>query len=123
MSTRANIVVTFNDKTIKQYYHHCDGYPEYMGVLLYSFIETCGFIQLSTRCVDALFETLLKMEGHFEDEGEERNVHGDIEYLWFVDLVNYELTYTHRNYGEDVKHLNEANEGETVFRMKYTEER
>ena len=35
MSTRSRIAIKQKDNTYKSIYCHCDGYPEYNGVILY----------------------------------------------------------------------------------------
>jgi len=39
MSTRATIILKEKDKQDKFVYHHCDGYPEFVGVNFKKFIE------------------------------------------------------------------------------------
>lgn len=100
MSTRSNILVRYNvggrglEEKVHQYYHHCDGYPEWMGVVLDSFITSAQVCGKSGETVDFVFKMLLNSEGHFEDEGYYKGLHSDIEYVWYVDLINFKLTYT-----------------------------
>lgn len=97
MSTRATIKITYQAGNTIQLYHHCDGYPEYMGVLLESFCKTAFFMRYGTG-VDTAFYNLLKMEKHFEFEKEDV-WHSDIEYIWFVKLTKdgYDISYTEVN--------------------------
>ena len=97
MSTRATIMVTYQAGNTVQLYHHCDGYPEYMGKLLDSFCNTAYFLRYGNS-VDNAFYNLLKMEKHFEFEQGEI-IHSDIEYIWYVKLENdgFEITYTEVN--------------------------
>ena len=95
MSTRATILVTYKAGNTIQLYHHCDGYPEYMGRMLESFCNTSFYL---SGDVDTNFYNLLKMEKHFENETKGVR-HGDIEYCWYVTLSEdgYEVSYTELN--------------------------
>lgn len=97
MSTRATILLTYSAGHTIQLYHHCDGYPEYMGKLLESFCNTAFFMRHGTS-VDTAMYNLLKMEKHFEFEKKGLR-HGDIEYIWYVTLSKdgYEVSYTEVN--------------------------
>ena len=97
MSTRATIKLTYQAGNTIQLYHHCDGYPEYMGKLLESFCNTAFFMKYSAG-IDTAMYNLLKMEKHFEFE-DDKIRHGDIEYIWYVKLEEdgYEITYTEIN--------------------------
>ena len=94
MSTRATIKLTYKAGNTIQMYHHCDGYPEYMGKLLENFCNTAYFMRYGTGVDNAMYN-LLKMEKHFEIE--ERGLcHGDIEYIWYVTLREdgFDVSYT-----------------------------
>jgi hypothetical protein len=104
MSTRATIILTYQAGNTIQMYHHCDGYPEYMGKLLESFCKTAFFMRYGSG-VDTAMYNLLKMEKHFEIE-ERGFCHGDIEYIWYVTL---------REDGFDVSYTDLRNEFDTIF--------
>ena len=89
MSTRANIVVIKQDGDRHQFYHHTDGYPNWMGKTLNSFLTSSYAIAGDDSDMETIFFKLLEMEGHFEEEKLGR-IHRDIEYLWVVNL-GYEL--------------------------------
>lgn len=97
MSTRATILLTYQAGNTIQMYHHCDGYPEYMGKLLESFCNTAYFMRYGKGVDNAMYE-LLKMEKHFEIEKEGIR-HADIEYIWYVKLSEegYDISYTEIN--------------------------
>ena len=97
MSTRATILITYQAGNTVQLYHHCDGYPEYMGKLLDTFCNTAFFMKYGTG-VDEAFYNLLKMEKHFEIEKAGLR-HADIEYCWYVKLTEdgYDISYTEIN--------------------------
>lgn len=88
MSTRCNIILK-DDKHKVILYHHCDGYPEGVGIYLYNgFHETlagCRHIDLED-CVNSL----LKDE---KDHSYEWTccIHRDIEYLYEIDTHNKTL--------------------------------
>ena len=97
MSTRATILLTYKAGNTIQLYHHCDGYPEYMGKLLESFCSTAYFMRYGNN-VDEVMYKLLKMEKHFEFEDTGIR-HTDIEYVWYVKLEEdgFEVSYTEVN--------------------------
>ena len=102
MTTRCNVLVRYNNyrcenEIIRQYYHHTDGYPEGIGRVLDAFLTSAQVCGKNENNLDFIFKMLLTAEGHFEDEGYYKNLHSDIEYLWYVDLVNCKLTYTKVN--------------------------
>ena len=97
MSTRSNIFVDFNGER-KQFYHHCDGYLKGVGNDLLVRMEMA-----ITRTRNAIpyslkgdtfslrieraykeFLNLLEEEGSYEPE--EIGLHGDIEYLYYVEF-------------------------------------
>lgn len=84
MSTRCNIIVR-DDKRSFTLYHHCDGYPEGVGLDLYNKFESRLKSEYKIDAVTVVNE-LLKDE---EDKGYEltRGLHADIEYLYEIDLV------------------------------------
>ena len=85
MSTRANIIVIGQDGQRRQYYHHTDGYPEWMGNMLANFFFTSYLCTDNDKARENFFLDLLDKEGRFESEAV-GNLHGDIEYLWLVKL-------------------------------------
>ena len=97
MSTRATILLTYKAGNTIQLYHHCDGYPEYMGKLLESFCSTAYFMRYGSNVDEAMYK-LLKMEKHFEFEDTGLR-HSDIEYVWYVKLEEdgFEVSYTEVN--------------------------
>lgn len=89
MSTRCNIIVK-DTKTEYQLYHHYDGYPEGVGEELKIFLNTEDFSQKA----ETFASELEKWDHCYENEGEGRNLHSDIEYLYTVDLTQGLLTCT-----------------------------
>lgn len=88
MSTRCNIIVR-DGKRQYTLYHHCDGYPEGVGLDLWNrFSEKLGNSRYDA--VDVVNE-LLKDK---EDDGYEltRGLHCDIEYLYEIDLMNERIS-------------------------------
>lgn len=89
MSTRATIILTYEVGNSVQLYHHTDGYPEYMGEMLSAFLKTVFFLPNS----DSSMYNLLKAEKHFEFEKSGIR-HGDIEYIWYLNLKDGTVSYT-----------------------------
>lgn len=97
MSTRSNIFVDFNGER-KQFYHHCDGYLDGVGkdllirmamaikrarkAIPYSLKDDNS--GLRTERAYKEFFNLLEEEGSYEPE--EIGLHGDIEYLYYVEF-------------------------------------
>lgn len=72
MSTRANVIVKKGDRSL-YFYRHCDGYPEELGEDLID----C----LVSDPVDTLFNIIENCNLELTD-----SIHGDIEYLYIIDL-------------------------------------
>ena len=90
MSTRCNIIVQ-DENTKYTLYHHCDGYPEYVGLCLFDGLYEK--IKKGGLYAEGVVNMLLK--GKIEDDdGYEltTGLHGDIEYLYVIDLVFKTLT-------------------------------
>lgn len=95
MSTRANILIINSDNTITQYYHHCDGYPSGVGEEL----RRCSLIgiginSLTKENVDVATKTILNTDSDYEEEysmgfEEHNHLHGDLSYLYVLDLAKY----------------------------------
>lgn len=92
MSTRSNIFVDFNGER-KQFYHHWDGYVEGVGKDLFVRMEMAiararnaipYSLGLRTERAYKEFLNLLEEEGSYESE--EIGLHGDIEYLYYVEF-------------------------------------
>lgn len=97
MSTRSNIFVDFNGER-KQFYHHCDGYLDGVGKDLLIRMEMAikrarkaipyslkdDNSGLRTERAYKEFFNLLEEEGSYKLE--EIGLHGDIEYLYYVEF-------------------------------------
>lgn len=85
MSTRCNIIVQDADSKYTLY-HHCDGYPEYVGVCLYKALYER--IQKHKYEAFEIVNMLVKAQLEGIDTSYELTfgLHGDIEYLYVVDL-------------------------------------
>lgn len=78
--TRCNIVVNDSEDTL-YLYHHCDGYPKGVGKELIDYLQTN-----TPKTADDVFKGLVFMYG---DSYEETNgIHGDISYLYTIDIDN-----------------------------------
>ena len=92
MSTRCNIIVQDSNNSC-QLYHHCDGYPSGVGAELKEFLNTVDF----SRSAEEFAEELEKWDHSYENEGIFATPHGDIEYLYKIDLTQGILTCTDDN--------------------------
>lgn len=79
MSTRCNIIIN-KDKECMWLYHHCDGYPEYIGCVLRDYINKLDKLNPYAIFDDLIFNNAI-------DDGFEASVglHSDIEYLYLID--------------------------------------
>lgn len=113
MSTRSNIILrqpgsieTIDGKNIWQYYHHCDGYPEGVGLDL----VTMAFNAFKSVCHGAFsrdgrkdlfyeftsifcqyYRDIPDSKGDYEPEGnygyaDINHLHGDIDFLYLLDF-------------------------------------
>ena len=87
MSTRANIVLQEKGYTL-WLYHHCDGYPSYLGRKLMQIMEN------HKKDYSDIFDIANEMIKDKEDNGFEitNGQHGDIEYLYLIDIQDKEIT-------------------------------
>lgn len=102
MSTRCNIIVMTEDGDNYQFYHHCDGYPEGVGIELVAMAQVAELTTKSDYNVFAggriyseelveNFLNIIRKSESYEDEGEiekpnYNKLHGDIEYLYVVKI-------------------------------------
>lgn len=99
MSTRSNILIIKKDSdnkfVVTQYYHHCDGYLEGVGEELRLYAVTgVGFSAISNEELDVNIKKLLSENSQYKQEdnydfSEKDGIHGDIEYLYVLDVANY----------------------------------
>lgn len=91
MSTRSNIVFVKKDYQNAQLYHHSDGYPDGVGAWL-----TEHYFSLSEKEQDELTtpEKCAKELNAWDDsfEIEDCALHGDIEYLYVINLDEESIT-------------------------------
>ena len=90
MSTRCNVIVKENDSKFFQLYHHYDGYPEGVGVDLENYIKEMDSEQLEDgkKFCDFLSNP---SRDTYEYEGTNIHPHGDIEYLYVVDISKQKI--------------------------------
>lgn len=102
MSTRANIII--QDSVTKLYfYRHSDGYPEVTGKSLKSFIKKYTQNKFRLDAMQSAGWLILKGYKEYLDQKNEHmkwkvgayepttEIHGDIEYLYIIDLDKREL--------------------------------
>lgn len=99
MATRASIIFKSNndDDTIIMY-HHWDGYYSYLGVKLEKYIKKYKHIKKPSK----LCKIINKDDDSFEYSD---NIHGDIAYLYVVNLINKTISVFDYNFNliKDVK--------------------
>ena len=95
MSTRCNVIIREHSGKFFQLYHHHDGYPEGVGTDLEDYIEQMDneFLVDGKKFSDFLCDP--KRDDEYEYEGTNIYPHGDIEYLYIVDLQKREITCFH----------------------------
>lgn len=100
MSTRANIFVDYKGKR-EQFYHHMDGYPEGVGKELLAKLRA-ALLDAADDIDDKGPEFFGMVYKYFRErlcrsaeyEPEEIGLHGDIEYLYFVNLDEMTVGFT-----------------------------
>lgn len=87
MSTRANIVLQEKGSAL-WLYHHCDGYPSYLGWKLMQIMEK------HKKDYSDIFDIANEMFKDKEDDGFEitKGQHGDIEYLYLIDIQDKKIS-------------------------------
>lgn len=101
MSTRCNIVLTqtttsndykTNENDIVLYHHH-DGYPSGVGFVLHEVLTKAKFFDSNSQSVydklDITNTLIKKSDAEFELT---RAIHGDIDYLYIIDIEKKKLT-------------------------------
>lgn len=113
MSTRANIIVTDGEDELI-FYRHCDGYPDGTlpsltkflglareGIIRDNVVQACGWLILIGASEDGICDQdgVVKLRsghlpgwkvGAYEPT---TSIHGDIEFLYLVDLKKQQLAY------------------------------
>lgn len=76
MSTRSNIIIHSEiESKFCVLYHHCDGYPEGVGVHLCDLLASVGFLNFENT------RSRIQEDSDYETTD---GIHGDIEYLYVV---------------------------------------
>lgn len=89
MSTRCNIKLIEKDRTIWLYHHH-DGYPRYLGAFLLT--KYHNTFQNNDRYIDIYDIANELIKDSKDDEFElTSGMHGDIEYLYEIDVDKREI--------------------------------
>ena len=106
MSTRCDIKVIYEDGVVFLYHHH-DGYPEYVGKFLYNKfnekIKSCRFYSPSS-VVNELIKNTEDDEYEWTTE-----LHGDIEYLYEIDLNKKEIRCFEVKWGSGERYVDYEN--------------
>lgn len=100
MSTRATIILKRGGETVAQLYHHFDGYELGVWKTLHTvFNKYDETKRIWYKELIPLLNKLEILQEGWELEPKEWN-HGDIEYLYFVDLETSKITYFKGNKDE-----------------------
>lgn len=100
MSTRTNIVIKRGNELV-QLYHHADGYPSGVGkdlqdgfALMKSEINGNDMLcALKSPMVFWLcLKNFIRYSNTYEDDGRSLQLHGDIEYVYVIDLCDKSIT-------------------------------
>lgn len=106
MSTRANIKI-IGDNATSYLYKHNDGYPNGLGNDLKQFIVDNGYF---TENYYPFSDKLIKTYPNIE---ETNSIHGDISYLYEIDLTNktfkcFRCNYKYEEYPNYIRTFNEV---------------
>lgn len=98
MATRANIKIIGESYQTTLLYRHCDGYPSELGAKLNDFVSNHGYEPIYT---DAYAKEIIKSLG--DDIEFTTCIHGDISYLYVIDLTKktlecFKCEYEHKEY-------------------------
>jgi hypothetical protein len=105
MSTRANIkIIGFN--AIAYLYKHNDGYPDGLGNDLKQFIAEHGYFS------NNYYPFTYKLLKTYPNIQETHSIHGDISYLYEIDLTNktfkcFRCNYKYEEYPNYIRTFNE----------------
>ena len=103
MSTRSTIYLTRGRRKILKMYHHCDWYETGVGQTLYKTFKPYGFKidPVSDKELISLLFKLETIQQGREIEPIDDLWHGDIEFLYYVDLNTRKITYFKYWLGEE----------------------
>lgn len=87
MSTRANIIIKDAAGEECILYHHCDGYPEGVGIELQRFVR---HVTDDNNSAESLARFIMQQDAQYEPT---EGIHGDIEYLYTINTSTHELHY------------------------------
>ena len=94
MSTRATILIKSKEQNEEvRVYHHCDGYPDGIGIDMKAYLKTVAYWDVYQIAND-LIKGECGMVGNRHDDGYELTPcqHGDEEYAYLIDCDNKTLT-------------------------------
>lgn len=99
MGTRSNILIIKKDSDNKfivtQYYHHFDGYLEGVGEeMRLSAVTALGLSTITNEALSESLDRIMSSDPSYEREenfapSDLDDLHGDIEYLYILDLAKY----------------------------------
>lgn len=100
MSTRCNVIVrdlATESETVL--YHHCDGYLSGVGFDLLDYVRRMIDLNIDRRCQDIACWLIEQNDGYEMTDG----IHGDIEYLYIVEMNSKQAGMKVRAYEADGK--------------------
>ena len=128
MSTRSNIFIDCNGDRL-QFYHHCDGYLEGVGIELLSMLKLAYSLtpvkerlgENGAEAVEWEFLKLMALNDRYELE--EIGLHRDIEYLYYVHFENGNINISYTKVkpfckSEILEKLEKAEKGEKIISLE-----
>lgn len=118
MATRCNIIIKRENEPMYQLYHHYDGYTDGVGNELLDMLQT-----KSLKNTQGVIDYILQDDGYEYEgiNGEDCKLHGDIEYLYVIDLANSMLyAYAVDLWGNGIAADTEIINGNACIMRKYT---
>ena len=86
MSTRCNVIIKNATERVQMYHHH-DGYPDGVGQDLEEYFKELEKEEVAhTPAAIADYLCADERQDEYEREAETTHLHGDIEYLYVIDL-------------------------------------
>lgn len=118
MATRCNIIIKRENEPMYQLYHHYDGYTDGVGNELLDMLQT-----KSLKNTQGVIDYILQDDGYEYEgvNGKDCKLHGDIEYLYVIDLANSMLyAYAIDLWGDGIAEDTEIISGNACIIRKYT---
>lgn len=118
MATICNIIIKRENEPMYQLYHYYDGYTDGVGNELLDMLQT-----KSLKNTQGVIDYILQDDGYEYEgvNGKDCELHGDIEYLYVIDLTNSMLyAYAIDLWGDGTAADTEIINGNACIKRKYT---